>query len=527
MGEAPRSAAVLLDPSRAKVDGNGFSGPSWPISWAEHNRVCEHLLSGYADLARTARGDDAPVLRILAMEYLQEALRLWFVASLRQRFAARGLSPEGLASVEATAGWSSAADRSDRMRDRYANAPLRGLLRPALGLWRDDGFSWRWPQTLDMSKRLVVTSPGPLTTARAKAAEEPVYLVSMRYWFAGLGETPDPAGGLSVEALDACCALLSAAAGTVGDVLPGDALAHLHAWMAEAGLRCGHLLTHLRRRPKRLPRRLWTGSGGYFYHRILHTAVREAGGVSESHDHGSGLGIFDMVDPNMTEFVTPDRFVTFSAAMAEGYRRQQRPDMQLGARWPEVVPAGVTIRRVGTVAAPVGQGRRLLFLANQYRRDQIPFTPIEFDMVAIDWQARLFSHFAARGWDVHYRPHPDGDTGAAGPLSRLPGVTIDRLPFDQSVAAANVIVYDYLHSTALVDGLRSGASLIYVDFGHCPLWTDAQGLLERRMRVVRGHYDSDNRCQVDWASLDTALEEAPGLVGDATFLQSYWQGSAD
>jgi hypothetical protein len=520
-----------LDASLADVDASGLRDFGWPLSWREQQRFRDAFVAGYAKLSRELQDkqdEDGDLLAILAMEFVQEAMRGWFGAALLARYRQRGedVSAPWLrsASVEEPAFWQPQRDRIGFLKTRFPASGWRALLRPAYGLTQDDGLSWRWPQTVDFRSRIVATNPCPLTRRHARQAGERPVLVSMRHWF---GDASDSLPGdltalrLRAETAAAVLGVFVEAARLNGDTMPAALQEHLADWLDDATAICRWYLRALLARPQRLPAQLWTGSGGYIFRRILHVAARRAGGTAWSHDHGSGLGLFDIIDTNLTEFVTPDVFVTFSRKQADGYRKQERDAFRIRRQWPRIeAVAGDHAAPLRARAPTAGKPRSILFVANQYRGEKITLTPIEFDLVAADWQARLFGRLLSLGYDVRMRPHPDSISAPPPGLTRM-GVATAGGRFEQALASADAVILDYLHTSVLRDVLLSGKPVLTFEFGHCPPNAVARDGLARRIRFVPAWYDEANRTQTDWDSLPAALADACAMRGDQTFIDLF------
>lgn len=517
-----------LDVTDLDIGADGVRDFVWPVSWLEHAAFRDHFLAAYAAETRnliTAGNEDGELLAILAMEFVQEALRGWFAAVLLGRFARRGeqvvarwLRAEHTDDLQY---WLPQRDRIGFLRSRFPSSPWRALLRPAFGLMQNDGLSWRWPETVDFRNRIIATNPCPLTQEHARQAGEKPVLVSLRYWF---GEASDtlPADlrpyQLQPATVDAVLGGLVEAALLAGDTLPESLLTHLRNWLNEAASLCRWHLQSLAKHPKRLPARLWTGSGGYIFRRILHTAVRHAGGKCWSHDHGSGVGLFEAPDVNLTEFVTPDTFVTFSALQAEGYRTQRRDIMRMKDHWPDIT--SVSNESNGDSALPQPSHRsvkNILFVANQYRGERMTITPIEFDVVAVDWQARLLSRLKRQGYNVVFRAHPDSTSAPPAAFIQSLGIEMSTGKFCDALASADLVIMDYLHTSLLRDILFSGKPAVTFEFGHCPPNTVAVDLLSRRIRFIPGWYDEANRAHTDWDQLPAQLAEADTMSRDTSF----------
>ena len=517
-----------LDLSATDVDRDGVRDFAWPLSWNEQRVFRDAFVASYAALTRDLQDrldEDGELLAILAMEFIQEAMRGWFVAALMARFHQRGenISASWLngRSAENPSFWQPQRDRIGFLKSRFPSSAWRGLLRPLYGLLHDDGLSWRWPQTTDFRNRIITTNSCPLTLRHvAQTGERPV-LVAMRYWFgAGSDSLPRDLSGLKLkdETSTAVCNGFVEAAKRNGDTIPPALLAHLKGWLDDATAICRWHLHALLKRPNALPAQLWTGSGGYIFRRILHVAVRKAGGTVSSHDHGSGVGLFDLIDTNLTEFVTPDIFVTFSEQQARGYRTQEHDAFRMRKQWPRIEAVRADAQASMTAKpARAGKPKTILFVANQYRGEKMPLTPIEFDLVAVDWQARLFGQLQSLGYDVRMRPHPDSASPPPEGFRRM-GVAFAGGTFAEALDSADAVILDYLHTSVLSDVLLSGKPVMTFEFGHCPPNAVSVDALARRIRFILGRYDEANRAQTDWSALPAAIADANNMREDTTFL---------
>lgn len=520
-----------LDVAAVEVAGSGMRDFFWPLSWAEQHAFRDAFVAGYAALARSLQDrqdEDGDLLAILAMEFVQEALRGWYVAALIARFHRHGenISATWLngTSADQPNFWQPQRDRIGFLKTRFPSSAWRGLLRPIYGLLQDDGLSWRWPQATDFRNRIIATNSCPLTRRHIDEVGERPVLVSMRYWFGAASDNlPVDLSALRLRA-ETSAAVLAAftdAAQRNGDTVPPALLQHLKGWIDDAAAICRWHLRALLKRPKTLPAQLWTGSGGYIFRRILHVAVRRAGGIVSSHDHGSGLGLFDLIDTNLTEFVTPDVFVTFSEQQVVGYRSQEKDAFRMRKQWPRIEavrPNSSALMRVNP--GKIGQPKSILFVANQYRGEKMTITPIEFDLVAIDWQARLFDRLKSLGYEVRMRPHPDSVSAPPEGLRRM-GVAIAGGTFAEALESTDAVILDYLHTSVLRDVLLSGKPVMTFEFGHCPPNAVASAALSRRIRFIPGRYDDANRAQTDWAALPSAVSDATNMREDTTFLSLF------
>ena len=517
------------------LDENGVKTFFWPLSWKTHGIVRDAFLSGLANYlgSRICAGDeDAEICAVIAWEYVVEALRCWYLLTVSRQVSEAGFTIMRTSNmgplIDSPGRWHNKHDRIALLRDRFRPARFRSVFRPLYGYLQNDGLSWGYPSLRKMKDAIIATDPSNLIQQRARDQEEAVYLVSMRYWFSdACGSLPGDVRPFSLNKndIDGLIHVLSESAKLSGDMLPGSLLQYLRNWLQEMSGIVRLYLEGLNAKPEKLPSRLWTGSGGHLYRRLMHVAIRRNGGQSTSHDHGSGLGYLDIINANMTEFVTPDKFMTFNASQAVGYRRQQREDFRIAKSWPEVLGRvkGITnickrhVNQKTTI-------ENVVFVANSYRGAQAVLTPIEFDMVALDWQARLFSVLVRYGYRVTNKVHPDTIASPPRSLGLLPGVRSECRPLESVMEEADLYILDYLHTSALASILQTDKPVVHINFGHCSLWPDAQVEFERRVKIVEGWTGPDNRLHVDWDILRKGITESLDMTNDHSFINKYFVG---
>lgn len=529
------ASEIAIHAPSIDVDEDGVKKFFWPLSWEIQGAVRDAFLCGLANYLqpRVAAGDEeAEICAIMAWEYVVEALRCWQLVAVQRQFLEAGYSivsrTNDAASSDLPSRWNNKRDRISLLRDRFPPSRLRSVFRPLYGWSQRDNLSWTYPSLIDMQHDVITTDPSNLIRQRALDQKEKVYLVSMRYWFSEVcGSLPQDVRTSSIKTdnIDGLLHVLSESMRVSGEVLPGTLVQYLRNWVQEMSGIVRLYLEGLNAKPDRVPLKLWTGSGGHLYRRILHAAVRRAGGQSISHDHGSGLGYLNIIDSNMSEFVTPDKFMTFNRLQAKGYVRQQRDDFRIATRWPSVcgrVSDSATLEKEQEQQKAVIE--TVLFVANSYRGEQAVLTPIEFDIVALDWQARLFGWLVKCGYRVINKVHPDTIASPPRSLSLLPGVISEFRALEEVMEEADIYILDYLHTSALKRILQTRKPILHIDFGHCSLWSDAQVEFGKRVKTIKGWSGSDNRLHVDWDYFREAIAESCDMTEDHSFVTKYFAG---
>jgi hypothetical protein len=102
----------------------------------------------------------------------------------------------------------------------------------------------------------------------------------------------------------------------------------------------------------------------------------------------------------------------------------------------------------------------------------------------------------------------------------IQGVSVADGRFEDVLAQADVLLFDWLLSTTFGHTLKSDKPIVFVDFGLADLQPKAKAMLAQRCAVVDGGFDEQNRAVVDWAELHAAIDRAPTLQDDS-FVREY------
>ncbi len=321
-----------------------------------------------------------------------------------------------------------------------------------------------------------------------------------------------------------------------GDLkLPGFIAKYLHD-MAKDSTSLAHMrLLGLLEMPHKIPRRLWTGTGGFLWGRLLRRAVRELGGHVTGHDHAMGDGHMKEYNKTLTEYENCDSIVTSTPRQAEGLNKFLRPDLLIQSPAPEIVSLPLSAKRfdfssvqkkyssAGNVKnLPAREKLQVMYVATFYPGEHARYGGLFMpDVVAVDWQARLFGWLLRNGYDVIHKPHPDSIRRLSPAFEKSLNIRPNLESFEQVLDSADVLVFDCHTSTTLAGAMISKMPIVYIDFELGELDPSAREMFERRNCVVRGWFSEDNRAQVDWEEFRNAIDEASNLIHDSTFTDEY------
>ncbi len=139
--------------------------------------------------------------------------------------------------------------------------------------------------------------------------------------------------------------------------------------------------------------------------------------------------------------------------------------------------------------------------------------------VTADWQCRLFQRLGDWSCDVLLKGHPECRFGTPDAYRALLGVTPIDGYVEDCYGIADIFLFDFLSSFFKTLAFTD-KPLVFVDFGYGALSPASRETLQRRVAIVGGWFDEENRAQVDWHELRRALELAEERRGDTTCVET-------
>ncbi len=528
-------AVLSLNTMSMVVDGGGVHPYCWPIGQEERQEAASFLLHVWADFLHrsTLDTEDVSVVSCLSIRLAIESMAIFQAQLLADRLKGSSVDLPETAHL-----WRLClmGERPDPIP--FADMLSKGLQRPPrwreylrpLRTWqRGDGWR-RWPiHIIDLEREIISTTSCPLSTIQARTLGRPVTLCNQYEWFyppseGELAKGPPAVGNTTLA--DDLAKILYDGFAAIGCRLSNHAMAYLRDWIVQSMAWIRFYLERLDRQANRLPKRLWTGSNGSIWTRMLTRAVRKHGGTVTVFDHGLGCNASTQTVTPFLDFQDCDLFVTFSEPMSD-MLRSAAVDQMLCGPVPEIssISAFVDPRKAGTPmperptrgAIERTKVKTILYVLPINLTDFAFFYPFMSEITGVDWQARLTAVLRDAGYRVLLKPHPENRTPCPAAFEDALGATILTQPFEDVYQQADLLLYDKSMTTTWGVGLRTDKPVVFVDFGFAPLPPDLEDLLDRRCARVPSWLDQNNRAQTDWKALLQAIEKAPELR-DATYV---------
>ena len=261
------------------------------------------------------------------------------------------------------------------------------------------------------------------------------------------------------------------------------------------------------RAAERLPRALWSGTGGSWPACALGIEVRRRGGAVTRFDHGGVLSLLAEPYFLVHRELAPSTGYVFPSALA--------------ARQRVVARAAGLARPLGLVSIMGGDGDpgldpgppsarppprtpRVLFVGTAYYGLSQTYPPFPPAPVYLDWQHRVLGILRSLPVDLVHKPHPGGLF-----MGRPPGMDhlarIDPRPFERAMAEIDCFVFDIAASTTFSIALSTRRRIVLLDFGCLRFSDEMRPLIEARCRIVPIVRDDRNRATVDSQALEAAV----------------------
>ena len=505
---------VPFDFAATTADARWRDVVAWPLAYAEAFRV-SHAITRAAIACVDRLEDDA--MRRAALLGLGSvfavARSLGETAVLVQAEASAGLRLVGgsaeLAVLRGETAVGHGPDMADRALFKPMAAPrgawLRRLARTAS--WT----SWpRRPATFLAPQITAITHNDVLRDAAARASArvgfhhaEALLRAARRRGARAPAAVTDQLEGFAV----ALATALAAIDGLAGPYR-GRLAALIEPTVAPAVARAAADLEGLRRQ-RRLPRRLWSGSGGYYPARAVGIEARRRGGHVTRFTHGWFAGLCGVPEPFwFAELAVSDRYVVETPAAAENLRA-------IGAA--ALMPNCGTVEIVGHEGASPLSGLplerparrraarpRVLYAPTILRGARQFLPPLLPDVIYLDWQFRLVDLLARLPVELLCKPHPEGLLrGQVHPLAARTATS--ARPFEAHIAEADRFLFDYGQSTTFAEALCTDRPIVFIDMGNPIFSPQARAMIERRCTVIPARFDTRNRPFVESAELEHAL----------------------
>lgn len=278
---------------------------------------------------------------------------------------------------------------------------------------------------------------------------------------------------------------------------------------------------------KKVPKRIWTGSGGNIWDTMLRIKSMERGGYAVGHDHGAGLAHVDNPYMGLLEFWGCSRFVGFNDNQAKCLVKDQSVLIKLDGTLPEITGKSAnapkdTVTKYPKFNTAKQSPKNIIIMADIYDGDRGRGGPYAPDIMYADWQARLTGKLNGWGYTPIIKIHPESKIHPPEGLSSTLGAKIESTKIEDMLDQIDLVIFDCLYTTAFRSILATNIPVVFVDFYQHPWTKTGLDLVKRRVGFIDAGYDKNNRPAIDWDALEHAIESAPSLCNNTDFFDYYY-----
>lgn len=505
---------INFDVSRSLYDEDGIKNFYWPVSYSGRRTFAEEFLNNLSNFFSSLNEEerkDAEVLLTFQTNLFVIILTMAQASLLKKRTEGHDVFyPQVRASC-----WR--ADSPKAWLDDYSKRLLKSQYEPS---WKTmaryvkycfkSGRIKALPLSIVAKKLPVITGTSPLLEQylEEERTKTSVY-APYSAWFYSLSELEKSEKSIQPFSQNFIDKYIACIPQIEDHKISDEYIQTLKTFMSSVSHSLKLYLYRLEKNKKIVPSLLLTGSLGMLWNSVLALAVRRSGGKVISFDHGFGCNIWSSSTTAFVETQLTDQFFTFSEFSAKAIQSNMKLQC-FSNKKPEIKFYNTKQKKIILKSSGVvkSQCEKIMYVQPLFIGDQGELDPIMPNIVSVDWQIRLLGQLRSLGYDVLLKPHPL--SGTQIPTEQLEKLSVKVLtqPFEDVCMDADVLIFDYALSTTFNLGILSGKPMVYFNFSDAKYPDELQSALHNRIEIVHGTYDEENRAQVDWATVQTAIENA-------------------
>tara|TARA_B110000003_G_scaffold275446_1_gene318094 strand:+ start:2642 stop:3178 length:537 start_codon:yes stop_codon:yes gene_type:complete len=156
--------------------------------------------------------------------------------------------------------------------------------------------------------------------------------------------------------------------------------------------------------------------------------------------------------------------------------------------------------------------KRLIYIVPFYVGYRMSsFNPLMNDMVVIDWQLRLLSFLKNLKFEVFVKQHPESNTRMPEYFFQEIGVQDLNGNFEDVVHPDDICIFDWQSTTTFGAALKQNNPIVFINFGTQELHENERTIMHQRLVEIDGFYDARNRADIEWSSLNEAIQVCQNL----------------
>ena len=284
-------------------------------------------------------------------------------------------------------------------------------------------------------------------------------------------------------------------------------------------------IKELEKSKKFLPKKMWIGTSGVFYHRIFSYLVRKSGGIIYGFDHGMSTGCVKQNAKNILELAHIDFFYTFSKYMKLAIKRNfiknfVNKDFKKN-----------NILSVNTKHVKFYKKKNTLI-----KKDNVLYVPRVFtdhnifvgdtylypDIMYYDWQIKLFNSLNSLNYKINIKPHPVSRPKFPKTLLNFHKFKLFKDPFMEVIKKFDLLIFDCIQNTAFLEAMRTDTPMVFLNIKEYEIVKDVKDSIKKRCGYVDCKI-KNNRVNINRNLLAAAIGNSENLRKDKSFYNFYYQ----
>ena len=140
---------------------------------------------------------------------------------------------------------------------------------------------------------------------------------------------------------------------------------------------------------------------------------------------------------------------------------------------------------------------KVIFVQPLFYGNRSGFDPVMPDIVAMDWQVRLFRKLNQMNYQITIKPHPLSKVQIPSNILGKFNIQMESDIFEKVYSSHELIIFDFPLTSTFHYALKSEIPIIYINFSDAKYPTELKKYLEKRVQIIKGWYDVRNKAIAD------------------------------
>ena len=273
-----------------------------------------------------------------------------------------------------------------------------------------------------------------------------------------------------------------------------------------------------------LPQRLWSGSSGIIWIRLLQDAVLRNGGRVTGFDHAEGADIDESCKYGFVELQTVNKFVTFGRLTAKNFRRAAESYNFTGLK-PEIESFSNDLAKSNTIKIAKNNNPKvstMLFLPPAVNETACALYPLLSPVQGVNFTRKVLSYALDAGIRVLMKPHHEMKFSYSKFIPQMPNVDlIETGRSEDYFGQVDVLFLDYPMQTTMGSALQTDLPIALIDTGQMNFTEELRAAISQRVGYIKILEDGAGDWNFDQDHFKLALDQAIVAAPNTSYLDEF------